>query len=278
MLVFPNCKINLGLHVVARRPDGYHTIETVFYPVSWCDGLEVIGNKDSDEAFVFSQSGLSVEGATEHNLVYKAWQMIAGEKDLPPLKVHLHKNLPMGAGLGGGSSDAAYFINLLNQKFGLGYSEAERMTLASRLGSDCAFFIRNSPVFATGRGDEFSEIGLRLDHCYILIVHPGIHSQTKEAYAGLSPRQPALDLREVLRQDMSLWKDSLVNDFEETILARYPAIRALKDYLYEQGALYASMSGSGSAVFGLFSREPELRLPEGYRSYLQKPGQKFGRS
>ncbi len=272
MLVFPNCKINLGLHVVSKRPDGFHNIETVFYPVNWCDALEVIENKESDEPFVFSQSGLPVSGKTEDNLIYKAWQLIARDKKIPNIKVHLHKNIPMGAGLGGGSSDAAHFINLINSKFQLGYPDAERSLMASKLGSDCAFFINNKPVYAEGKGNEFSDLELKLSAYYILVVYPGIHSNTKEAYEGLNPKKTSLDIRHVLGQEpVTSWKELLVNDFETTLFHKYPAIQVLKEKLYQSGAVYASMSGSGSAVFGIFTQEPSLDLPKEYSFYLQKP-------
>ena len=272
MLVFPNCKINLGLHVTARRPDGYHNIETVFYPVSWRDALEVIENKASDDAFQLTHSGLHIEGDLKSNLLYKAWKLITAEKELPPVKVHLHKHIPMGAGLGGGSADAAFFINLLNTQFALGYSEAERISLASQLGSDCAFFIHNSPVLATGRGNTFSNIHVDLSQYYILLVYPAIHSNTKEAYEGLTPKAPRHELHSIIAShSVKDWKTLLVNDFEASIFKKYPAVEALKNKLYEQGALYAAMSGSGSTVFGIFERAPQLLFPEGYQHWLQKP-------
>lgn len=272
MLVFPNCKINLGLHIVSKRPDGFHNIETVFYPVNWCDALEVIENRDNNEAFVFSQSGLPVSGKTEDNLIYKAWQLISNDKKIPNIKVHLHKTIPMGAGLGGGSSDAAHFINLVNSKFQLGYSENALSSIASQLGSDCAFFIHNTPVYAEGKGNEFSDVELNLGGYYILVVYPAIHSNTREAYEGLSPKKPAQDIRFVLSQEpVTSWKELLINDFETTLFYKYPAIHLLKEKLYQSGAVYASMSGSGSAVFGIFTHEPFMDLPPAYSFYLQKP-------
>jgi len=276
MIVFPNCKINLGLHVIERRPDGFHNIETVFYPVNWCDGLEVIENKTSGEAFVYTQSGIPIAGKPEENLIFKAWKLISEEKKLPGIRVHLHKNIPMGAGLGGGSADAASFLNLLDGSFNLGFSTAEKIKIASQLGSDCAFFIENIPVFAKGRGDEFSRIHIDLGNYYILVVHPGIHSNTKDAYNGLTPQQPLYSLRDTITEKpVEEWKNILVNDFESSIFKKYPAIKLLKENLYAAGALYASMSGSGSAVFGIFEKEPLVHLPPGYGSYLQKPAGKI---
>jgi len=274
MLVFPNCKINLGLHVVNKRPDVFHNIETVFYPVGWCDALEII-ESNSDKKFDFSQSGLIIEGSLENNIIYKAWQIISKEKKLPSVKVHLHKNIPMGAGLGGGSSDAAFFINLLNEKFELGYNPEEKINIASQLGSDCAFFITNNPVMAKGKGDQFHEIKIDLSSYYILIVYPAIHSNTKEAYQGLTPHQPVNDLKIIIQKPITDWKNLLVNDFEESIFKKYPQIKGLKEKLYAEGALYASMSGSGSAVFGIFDKEPGTQFPTPYRNYLQKPANKI---
>ena len=272
MLVFPNCKINLGLHVVSKRIDGFHNIETVFYAVNWCDCLEVIENKASGEAFVFSQSGLTIGGTIEENLLYKAWKIISAEKKIPNIKVHLHKNIPMGAGLGGGSSDAAGFINLLDSKFELNYTEKEKMTIAAKLGSDCAFFIHNSPVYAQGKGNEFTKIDVNLERYYILVVYPAIHSNTKEAYDGLVPQKPKNSLPTLLTlEPVTHWRSTLVNDFENSIFNKYPAIKLLKENLYSAGAVYASMSGNGSAVFGIFEKEPENKFAPGYSYFLQKP-------
>jgi 4-diphosphocytidyl-2-C-methyl-D-erythritol kinase len=272
MLVFPNAKINLGLHVVNKRPDGYHGIETVFFPVSWQDALEIIENPGSTNPFIFSQSGLTISGEVGNNLIYKAWQLISSRKKCPPLKVHLHKNIPMGAGLGGGSADAAFFINALNELLQLGYSTEERTLIARQLGSDCAFFIQNRPVFAQGKGDELEDLAIDLSGYYILVVHPGIQSGTAEAYSGMVPRLPAVDLRQLMASTpLAAWKNQLVNDFEPSLFKKYPQIAELKQTLYHAGALYASMSGSGSAVFGIFDKEPALSWPRGYSHCLQKP-------
>lgn len=276
MLLFPNCKINLGLHVVSKRPDGFHSIETVFYPISWCDALEVIENKENKEEFVFTQSGLPISGLPEQNLIFKAWQLIKEESDLPPIQVHLHKNIPMGAGLGGGSSDAAFFINLVDKKFNLKLSQIKKISIANQIGSDCAFFINNQPVFAQGKGDEFAELELDLSMYYILIVYPNIHSNTKDAYSALVPTKPLNDLRQILSEyPIEKWKNLLVNDFEKPLFDKYPKIAELKKNLYASGAMYASMSGSGSAVFGIFRSEPKLTLDKEYSHYLQKPFKKI---
>lgn len=273
MIIFPNCKINLGLHVINKRADGYHDIETVFYPLNWCDALEVIENKELDKDFLFSQSGLPIAGTTESNLIYKAWKLISAEKKLPHIKVHLHKNIPMGAGLGGGSSDAAAFINLLTKQFHLHLSEDQKTKIASQLGSDCAFFTKNKTVLAKGKGNEFSDVSINLSKYYILLVYPNIHSNTKEAYEGLTPKIPQHSLKEILEKySINEWRNVLVNDFELSIFEKYPEIKTLKETLYNQGAVYASMSGSGSSVFGIFEKRPKISFTNSYSFYLQEPG------
>lgn len=275
MLSFPNCKINLGLAVTEKRADGFHNIETVFYPINWCDNLEIINNSEN-KAFDLTTSGISIDGPLENNLIYKAWKLVSQIKQLPNIKVHLHKNVPMGAGLGGGSSDAAFFINLLDSKFNLNLPIQQRVELASELGSDCAFFIRNKPVFAVGKGNEFSEINISLDQYYILVVHPNVHSNTKEAYEGLTPKKTPVSIRSIVESTpLKEWKDTLVNDFETSIFKKYPAIKELKEQMYNSGALYACISGSGSSVFGIFDSEPKLQLPDNYLYCLQNPKSKI---
>jgi 4-diphosphocytidyl-2-C-methyl-D-erythritol kinase len=271
MIVFPNTKINLGLSVTARRQDGYHDIETVFYPVQWCDALEVIPAGTDEPPFVLTQSGISVTGPEENNLVHRAWRMVTGHRKLPAIKVHLHKTVPMGAGLGGGSADAAAFINLVNTKFDLELSLTEKMKIAESIGSDCAFFIRNEPVLATGKGDLFSKVTVDLSPYYILIVHPGIHSGTAEAYACIVPVPARQDLRMIMEMPVEEWRHHLINDFETVIFKKHPEVQVLKETLYHKGALYAGMSGSGSAVFGIFSKEPDIPAGKGHNSFLQKP-------
>lgn len=276
MLVFPNSKINLGLNITQKRADGFHDIETVFYPVSWRDALEVIENEDSEELFTFSQSGILIEGNKQDNLIYKAWQLLSEIKPIPAIKVHLHKNIPMGAGLGGGSADAAFFIELIDKKFEFNLSYGQKSGLAAKLGSDCSFFIKNSPVLATGRGDSFTDIKVDLSKYYILTVYPGIHSNTKEAYGNCIPMQPEKDLRSVIeKMHISEWKDHLKNDFESTVFIKYPQIKALKDTFYKSGAIYACMSGSGSSVFGIFDKQPQINLDKNYSFYLQTPASKI---
>jgi len=271
MVFFPNSKLNLGLNVLQKRADGFHNIETVFYPVFWQDALEIIESK-TNEPFELLQSGISIDAKPEHNLIYKTWLLFKDTKKIPNLQVHLHKNIPMGAGLGGGSADAAFFINSINNKFNLNFSEVEKLNIASQIGSDCAFFIKNKPVFAKGKGNEFEDIKLDLSMYYILIIYPNIHSNTKEAYDGLTPKMPQYNLKSVIEtKPIKEWKNLITNDFEETIFKKYPAIKDLKDLLYTNNALYASMSGSGSAVFGIFKEEPTINLPKDYKSFLQRP-------
>jgi 4-diphosphocytidyl-2-C-methyl-D-erythritol kinase len=272
MLLFPNCKINLGLHVTQKRNDGFHNIETVFYPINWCDALEMIENFEAKAPIMFTSTGLNINGDIRDNLIYKAWQLISAIKPLPPIKVHLHKNLPMGAGLGGGSADAAFFINMLNQKFELNFSVEEKIEIASKLGSDCAFFIENKPVLAKEKGNVFSEIKVDLSQYYILVVYPGIHSNTKDAYQNLTPKIPLNNLKSIIEtKPIVEWKDLLVNDFEASIFKIYPQINELKQLLYQSGAIYASLSGSGSAVFGIFDEKPDLALKKDFEYFLQKP-------
>jgi len=275
MLVFPNCKINLGLNITQKREDGFHNIETVFYPINWCDALEIIESEATGTGFEFSHSGLKIEGNTEDNLIYKAWKLLTQIKSIPPIKVHLHKTLPMGAGLGGGSADAAFFITLANKQFNLGLSEQQKTSIASQLGSDCSFFINNEPVFATGKGNEFSDINIDLSQYYILLVYPNIHSNTKDAYAGITPAPSKTSLKHIIENtDIYKWRYELSNDFETTVFIKYPQIKKLKEDLYASGAIYACMSGSGSSVFGIFDKQPPLNFDSSYKFYLQTPAKK----
>jgi 4-diphosphocytidyl-2-C-methyl-D-erythritol kinase len=267
MLDFPNCKINLGLHITQKRSDGFHNIETVFYPVKWMDSLEIIEGGNSP--FDLTISGIKVEGKMEENIIFKAWKLLSENHKLPNLKVYLHKVLPMGAGLGGGSSDAAFFLKMANKRFQLDLSTEKLTELAGKLGSDCAFFIQNSPVFAKGKGDEFESIAVDLSLYHILVVYPNIHSNTKEAYEGVVPGMPIKSIEQIISQPIETWKDELVNDFEKSIFRKYPEIEKLKQQLYDNGAMYASLSGSGSAVFGIFRSKPEIDFPSGYNWFAQ---------
>lgn len=246
MILFPNAKINLGLHVVRKRSDGYHDIETVFYPVpSLCDVLELTLS-DRFEMHVYN-----AEVAGE-NLCEKAWRLLAQRYDIPPVAIHLYKKIPMGAGLGGGSADAAFTLTGLNQLFRMNLSQDELAGLAAQLGSDCAFFVYNRPMLARGRGEILSPLDVSLDGYEIRIYPQPEFVSTREAYGGIVPREPAQRLESVLKQPVERWDGQLVNDFEETVFARYPRLAVAKQALYDDGALYAAMSGSGSALFAIF--------------------------
>jgi len=253
MLVFPNCKINLGLNILEKRPDGYHNIETVFYPVRLSDALDIIVAKDGK--FEFTQTGLIIEGNKDDNLCVKAYQLLKRDFNLPPVKIHLHKVIPVGAGLGGGSSDGAYAIRLLNKHFSLRLSDTGMADYARRLGSDCAFFIGNKPVIASGRGDEFQPCRVDLSDSRILVVVPPIHVNTANAYSRVVPSKIVKSLKDSILKPIHQWRDSLQNNFEPSVFDRCPEIRKIKQQLYEMGALYASMSGSGSAVYGIFEKK-----------------------
>lgn len=274
MLLFPNCKINIGLNIVQKYPNGYHGLETVFYPVNWTDILEITEKTTQTAPISIQQSGIRIEGKPEDNILFKAYQLISNLKSLPKLSVHLHKILPMGAGLGGGSSDAAFFLNYLNTTYQLGISTEELNQLASKLGADCAFFINNSPVYATGIGNVFDKISLNLNKYYICLVYPNVHSNTKLAYSNVSPKNPNYNLKNSIETlAPRVWKDIIRNDFEESVFLKYPQIKELKNYLYQQKALYASMSGSGSAVYGIFETMPNLTLPSNYLMHIQSPNE-----
>ena len=248
MLSFPNAKINLGLHVLRKREDGFHDIETVFYPIEMHDSLEIL---PAEEHFL-KQYGLKLPRG--ENLVTKAYNLLYERYHLPPISVHLLKHIPSGSGLGGGSSDAAYTLVMLNDMFNLDISPAGLEKYAAQLGSDCAFFIKNKPAIATGRGEVLEDIDLELSGYEIKVIHPGIHIPTPEAYSMVHPDKERPSLREIIARPVSEWKTGLVNDFEKPIFEKHPEIRKLKEKMYEDGAVYASMSGSGSSIFGIFRK------------------------
>jgi len=254
MVIFPNAKINIGLNIIERRADGYHNLETVFYPIKINDVLEII---ESDK-LSFESTGLPIPGRVEDNLCVKAWHMLKKDHDVPPVKIHLHKNIPIGAGLGGGSADAAFFIRLMNQTFDLKLSIDDMQNYARRLGADCAFFIESKPVFAFEVGDEFEPIKLDLSAYKIVLVMPPVHVSTSEAYRGVKPTDVKTSLIELIDTPVANWRKYIKNDFEESVFKNHVEIRGVKAALYEAGALFASMSGSGASVFGIFNELPDL--------------------
>ncbi|MEO7446552.1 MAG: 4-(cytidine 5'-diphospho)-2-C-methyl-D-erythritol kinase [Ferruginibacter sp.] len=264
MIAFPHAKINLGLQVIEKRTDGFHNINTLFYPITWQDILEVIELPGSEETN-FHSTGYLFE-SQEKNLCVKAWDMLKENfPGLPPVKIHLHKTIPLGAGLGGGSSDAAEMLMLLNKKFNLELSGTDLQTTAARLGSDCAFFTQPLPCLASSRGEVLSPISIKLDEYKILIVCPPIHVRTAEAFQRIKPAPPAYDLSEIIKTSPPNWKNKLGNDFETTIFSEHLILAQIKEQLYNAGAVYASMSGSGSSLFGIFLKnaEPEIIFPAG---------------
>ncbi len=252
MITFPNAKINLGLNIVEKRPDGYHNLETIFYPINLQDALEVTRRENNDKEYTLHISGSPLEGAPEDNLVVKAYKLLKDYPGLLPVDIHMYKHIPAGAGLGGGSSDAACMIKLLNDKFSLGLSTERMEEYAVKLGADCAFFIRNKPVFATGIGNLFEPVELSLKGYHIILIKPDIFVSTRDAFAEIKPVRPAVSLKEIVRQPMETWKNSMKNDFEDSVFKKFPEIAAIKDELYDLGAVYAAMSGSGSSVYGIF--------------------------
>lgn len=252
MICFPNAKINLGLHILSKRADGYHNIETIFYPVEMYDALEMV--PASDGVTALTQTGIPVAAKPEDNLVMKAYRLLREDFYLPELSIYLRKQIPSGAGLGGGSSDAAFMIKMLNDFAGLKLSVGQMQEYAGRIGADCPFFIQNKPVFAGGTGNVFSPVTISLENYRLAVVKPSVSVSTQEAYAQVSPRQPAVSLKEIIRLPVEEWKNHLVNDFEAGVFAQFPEIEEVKQQMYAEGALYASMSGSGSAVFGIFDK------------------------
>lgn len=263
MITFPCAKINLGLNIVSRREDGYHNLETVFYPIPLYDALEIHKMDDrspSDTGCDLKLSGASLVGREEDNLVVRAYHLLANDFKLPRIHIHLHKHIPSQAGLGGGSSDAAFMIRLLDERFRLNIGDAEMERYAARLGADCAFFIRSEVAYATGIGDILepadTESG-NLNGKWLAVVKPDIPVSTAEAFSRVKPCKPAYCCRDIVRQPIHTWRDRLKNDFEDSVFALYPEIGDIKQKLYDMGAAYAQMSGSGSAVFGIFESEPE---------------------
>lgn len=258
MITFPNAKINLGLSVVAKRPDGYHDLETVFYPVGIKDALEIIVREEP--GCTLHVSGMEVTGNPEENLVVKAYRKLAARYALKGVDVYLHKHIPFGAGMGGGSADAAFMLCMLNDVFELNLTQAELEAIAGELGADCPFFCRNTPVFAAGTGNLFSDVNFSLKGYFLAVVKPQVGVSTKEAFGGIVPAQPLCSVKDIIEgQPVSEWKEVLRNDFEETVFPLYPQLAEIKQALYDAGAVYASMSGSGSSLFGIFEQTPDVK-------------------
>lgn len=265
MIVYPNAKINIGLNIVERRPDGYHNIESIFYPINLQDALEIktlTGNVE-DTKYKFKLAGTQLDGSPEDNLVVRAFKLLQKDYDLPPVSMYLYKHIPTGAGLGGGSSDAAYTIRTLNDIFALHLSAQKMEEYAAMVGADCAFFIQNKPVFATGIGNVFSDVELPLMGKTLVLVKPDIFVSTSDAYSSVKPKHPEVRLDELVKLPLEEWKSCVFNDFEYSVFQKYPEIAAIKDQLYDMGATYASMSGSGSAVYGIFD-SPQENVDEAF--------------
>jgi len=269
MLVFPKAKINLGLRITGKRTDGYHDIETVFYPVGLCDALELVPDHES-QVDRLTVTGTRLTGRIEDNIVLGAVRTLRRDHPVPFLNIHLHKIIPAGAGLGGGSSDAAFMLRALNKMFSLSIGTDELKAIAAGLGSDCPFFIECRPAFASGRGEILSPVDNILDGFYAVLLNPGISVSTKEAYENCQPARPERSLRELIEIPVSEWKDLIVNDFERTVFIAHPEIKAIKQALYNSGAVYSSMSGSGSTVYGIFEEIPVI--PADLRKYVIHEG------
>lgn len=255
MVAFPHAKINLGLHVIRRRDDGYHDIETCFYPVPLTDILEVVPS----DTFSFSVSGIEVPGSNDDNLCVKAYHMLVRDHGIGPAAIHLHKIIPTGAGLGGGSSDAAFALRVISEVFGRKLSREALADYASQLGSDCAFFLHDRPMMGTDRGDNLRPADVSLKGRFMVIVTPPVHIATADAYRLVKPSEHKSGLTATLAMaPITEWKQLVKNDFEDPVFSRYPAIKEVKETLYRHGAIYASLSGSGASVFGIFGSAVDL--------------------
>jgi 4-diphosphocytidyl-2-C-methyl-D-erythritol kinase len=266
MVIFPNSKINIGLSIIGKREDGFHDIESVFYPVGLCDALEYL---PVSEAVTGYQDTISYSGqfpVTGKDICIKLVELLRESFSFPTLRLHLHKKIPAGAGLGGGSSDAACLLKSFNSRFGFGLEEAQLAEYAGRIGSDCPFFINNIPSLVTGRGEKLQDIHLSLEGIFLILVYPGINASTAEAYKAVTPTHKSPSLQELVMETPEKWKDLIVNQFEVPVFKKFPAIKKIKEELYHMGAIYASMTGSGSAVYGLF--RSEIEIADEFRDYF----------
>ena len=261
MISYPNAKINLGLHILNKREDGFHNLESLFIPIPLKDALEITPAPIASKAFQYSAYGLAVDTDLEKNLIYKAWLLISEKYSIPPVHCAFYKNIPMGAGLGGGSSDAVFCLNLLNKLFQINIPQSELLEMAAKLGSDCPFFVYNQASFISGRGEILEPYSIDLSGYYLVLVKPEVHISTAMAFSGVNKRgiNAAGELKQILQLPIHEWKNKLVNDFELSIFPHAPIIQNIKVELYNQGAIYASMSGSGSSVYAFFEKEVDLR-------------------
>jgi len=267
MIVFPNCKINLGLNILSRRTDGFHNLTTLFYPLGLTDCLEIIPSSMKRDGF--QTSGIQIPSDGSMNLCEKAVSLMRKQYNIPPVSIHLHKCIPIGAGLGGGSADAAFTLELLADMFVPGGVPRDSLAeMAAQLGSDCAFFTLNKPCIASGRGEILSPYPVSLAGFRLVLIMPDVHISTREAFAGVEPGQPCEDIATIVSEPIETWKNHLINDFEKGIFARHPQIAAIKEALYDHGAVYASMSGSGASVFGLFDEAPDADFRKIFPGYF----------
>jgi len=264
MISFPNAKINIGLNITEKRTDGFHNIETVFYPIKLSDIIEI---NTSPKEFKYTNTGLAIEeGKLEKNLCYKAFQLLQKDFNFPNVNLHLHKVIPFGSGLGGGSSDASFTLKMFNELFDLGLKNTDLIKYAEQIGSDCPIFIENNPAFATERGNVLNTMNINLKGKYLVLIHPGINVNTGLSYSKSNPKIPKLSLNKLIEEPIKNWKSTIFNDFEEIIFPEFPEIKNIKERLYDLGAEYASMSGSGSSVYGIFNMK--INLKESFSEYF----------
>lgn len=254
MILFPNAKINIGLNIIEKRPDNYHNIESVFFPIPLCDVLEVVEAKET----TLHLSGIPIDGDSNDNLIMKAYRLMKDEYDLPPVEIHLEKIIPFGAGIGGGSADAAFTLKALNELFKLNLNSGHLKQKAAKIGADCSFFIDNTPSYVTGIGEILEPIELNLKGKFLVLVKPDDHISTKEAYANIHPQRPEVSIKEIIHRPINEWRGNILNDFEASVFPQHPKVADIKEKLYKLGADYASMTGSGSSVFGLFPEEVDI--------------------
>lgn len=267
MILFPPAKINLGLHILGKRPDGYHALDSILLPIPWHDVLEIL----PEDTFSFRATGLPVEGDSSQNLVVKAYELMRENFDLPPVYIHLRKEIPMGAGLGGGSSDATSTLMGLNTLFALGLTVHELESLAALLGSDCPFFVTPEPKHVTGRGEHLSPVDTELKGKYLKVIFPQIHISTRDAFAGATPYERELSTAQLIREPFTTWQENLCNDFETTLFPRFPLLKKIKQQLISEGAQYASLTGSGSALYGIFNNKPTSSSDFGTTRVMKLP-------